>query len=382
MSEAVIALALLKTNWDLHHASYIDNFNLLTAECLRQSQDDVISGPALQAALRSRFGLNLPAHSVEVLLRRAKKQGFVERQHGVYRPRRDKLATLEVAAQREHIVRAQEEFSRGLQEYAKQSFDLLWTTEDTEQALHTYLSGNQLELLKSAEHQVLLSLPKRSSKSQRFVFAKYVNSLIETNAPQFESFQLVVEGNLLANALFLPDPGSVNRNFHKTRIYFDTRFLIHALGYTGESLQAPARELLSLLYETGADLRCFDHTIDEVKSILTGVAANLGSHGYMTGYGMTFDYFMSKGFSESDVHLLAARLEQDLETLRVSSREPPEDDSFRIDETELQAEIETEPRATGSADHLSGREWPVEAGRHAAQRPLARPPAARPPQHG
>lgn len=47
MSETTIALALLKANWDEYHKSYLDNFNLLTAECLRQSTHAVASAEQL-----------------------------------------------------------------------------------------------------------------------------------------------------------------------------------------------------------------------------------------------------------------------------------------------------------------------------------------------
>jgi hypothetical protein len=52
---------------------------------------------------------------------------------------------------------------------------------------------------------------------------------------------------MIADAIFLPDPGNAARKFRGTEVYFDTLFLLNALGYGGEAQREPCIELLNLL---------------------------------------------------------------------------------------------------------------------------------------
>ncbi len=60
-----------------------------------------------------------------------------------------------------------------------------------------------------------------------------------------------------------------------TNPHLDTPFLLNALGYGGEAQREACVELLDLLYETGADLRCFAHTRDEIRGVLEACASQV-----------------------------------------------------------------------------------------------------------
>lgn len=56
----LISLAMLKVHWHTRHKDYVDNFVPMVAECIRTSEHDVVSIPALQQEVRTAFGLRLP----------------------------------------------------------------------------------------------------------------------------------------------------------------------------------------------------------------------------------------------------------------------------------------------------------------------------------
>jgi hypothetical protein len=141
---------------------------------------------------------------------------------------------------------------------------------------------------------------------------------------------------MLANAIFLPDSGSVDRRFRNTEVYFDTSFLIYALGYAGQPRRDPCIELLNLLYETGAELRCFRHTYDEVQGALRACANRLARGAVQDAYGPSIEYFLAEGLTSSDVELIINRLERDLRSLRVKVEdEPPYIPKFVVNERGL-----------------------------------------------
>jgi hypothetical protein len=128
---------------------------------------------------------------------------------------------------------------------------------------------------------------------------------------------------MLANALFLTDTGEAARKFRNTEVYLDTPFLVDALGYSGKPRQTPCKELLELLYEAGAELRCFAHTLEEVRGILYSASSRLASGDLHARPGSCLEYFVSAGFEPSDVELLIVRLEADIEKLRIRVKSTP-----------------------------------------------------------
>lgn len=95
-------------------------------------------------------------------------------------------------------------------------------------------------------------------------------------------------------------------------------------------------ELLQLLYQAGADLRCFSHTLDEIRSSLIACAIRMERNQLADAYGPSIEYFVEKGLQPSEVRLRAEKIERDLEALRLKIVEkPPFDKEYMIDEQAL-----------------------------------------------
>ena len=60
MNPVIASLAILKVNYDEMHKDYVENFVPFFAECIRLSENDIVSTPDLQDDLRNRFGLVIP----------------------------------------------------------------------------------------------------------------------------------------------------------------------------------------------------------------------------------------------------------------------------------------------------------------------------------
>ena len=343
MNETTIALALLKANWDEHHKSYLDNFNLLTAECLRQSADDVASVAQLVHDLKSRFGLTVPRHIAEVLLKRASKTSLLTKQHGAYNINRDVVDNSDFDERRNRVAEAYETLVQKLANFAGETFNVEWSEQQAEGVLHDYLNANALDLVRATTRQSPMSLPSRASKSEKYILVSFVNKAIAEDLSSLAPLKMVVEGTILVSAIFLPNPADPGRRFKDTVVFFDTRFLLEALGHCGESLRDPSRQLLDLLTGHGARIACFEHTHDEVESVLKACAMGLSTQSLYPGSGSVFDHFLQKGFSESDVRLIMTTVKRDLEAIGIEVRRKPEyDERFAVDETRLQNFIESE----------------------------------------
>ena len=147
-----------------------------------------------------------------------------------------------------------------------------------ESALQAYLKKHELTPNIHRDQGSLLPDVDHIIGNIDLYVAAFVHHLVESCSSLLSYFETIVQGNMLANAIFLADPTSASCKFHKTEVYFDTPFLISTLGYAGEPRQAPCLELLHLLKDTDAQLRCFRHTLDEIRDILEHRAHDL-DHG-------------------------------------------------------------------------------------------------------
>lgn len=333
----LISLAMLKVHWDTRRKDYIDNFVPMVAECIRTSEHDVVSIPALQQEVRIAFGLRLPQHNLRIILNRIAKLGLIRSKDRAYFRDQEALRQLNFDVVQSSVVAMHEQLIASFRSFARERHQLDWTIEDTEKALHSYLETHAL--LDGTDGE---GSPKLAGEAEaaHFVAGAFVNHLRQDDPRGFEYLETIVKGDILATAIFLPDPSRAAQKFRKTSVYLDTSVLVFALGYTGESRAAPAREMLDLLYQAGADLRCFSHTADEIRSILTACAYRIERNQLVDSYGPSIEYFLERGFTASEIRIFIEKLEKNLAGLRVKIVDkPPFEADYMVDEQQLAEHI-------------------------------------------
>lgn len=322
-NQALISLAILKVNWDREQKDYLDNFLLIVAQSLIYLPQDAISLAELQGVIRSQFGLDLSQGALRTLLSRARKRGFVRQENKAYFRVPEKLKALEFQEIRRGVLSEHEALVSELTTFARETYNLEWSTDTAEEALLAYIAGSERRLLAASQASVLVVEPATSVPSADFVVAKFVQNAMEGKSRAFERLETIVKGSMLANAIYLHDAADSERRFRNTTVFFDTRFIISALGYAGAPRQDPCKELLTLLYETGAELACFSHTVDEVKGILNMCAQKIADGLTRGAYGESIEYFLQEGKTESDILWYLGRLDKDIQGLRIKIKDLP-----------------------------------------------------------
>ncbi len=348
MIRTTMSLALLKANWDLYRKSYIDNFVPILAECIRVSRDDVVSVTNLRDQLRADFGLEIPLGAVRTILNRTRRYGYVNLDNRVYKPNRKKLEELHFDKVRKQIESHHTDLVSKLRNFAEVRQKKNWNEQDAENAIERYLEENQLLLLIAVSHGTVIPEAKGAPLGgARYLVGEFIRYLQEHDEEGFGHLLTIVQGHMLANSIFLPDPGRVSKKFRATSIYLDTSVLMYALGYTGKQYEEPAKELFTLLYGTGADLKCFEHTADEIRGILYACSQIISTRDMRYAYGPSIDYFVTTGRTSSDIELLAAKLDDSLAHLKVTvTPKPPYDERYVINESGLEAKLGKEIRYT------------------------------------
>ncbi|WP_214630765.1 hypothetical protein [Paenibacillus agaridevorans] len=345
-TSVLVSLAVLKVNWDSNKKDYIHNFIPFIVECLKDTSSEVVSVPELKKQVEERFGLSFPHNVIIRLLARANKGKYVRKEYNAYYINREMVESSDINAVQQRVLTAHDAVITSFQQFCLNEHKADWSYEESESALIKYFDEEILQMLHVTHNRALIKISGSSPSNYKFIVASFIRKLQELNDPRMEYLEEVFKGNMLANALFVKDQGKVMQKFKKTTVYFDTAFLLFVLGYTGDSRREPSQELLNLLYETGADLKCFRHTVSEVKAILEGCAADLGGSGRnhydLTGFSLeSFEHFILRGKTDSDVRLLAEKIESSLELLRIKVIDTPsyDDHSSVNDEKGLEDSI-------------------------------------------
>lgn len=340
MSKTVLtSLAILKVNWDRLGIDYVENFIPFVIECARTSSDNVISLPTMQQMVSDKFGLRLPLNTLRMIIIRATKRGYFRRDSGVIYKVQEKCEALDFRRTKDAVENTYSRVITRLRQYANDLHGRSWSNIDAEKAILDFLGDNSLSLLFD-----LTEGRRRDSPSEggRFLVASFVEQAQGSDPALLDDLELLARGNLIANAMYLPDSGGIKKQFRNTFVYFDTSVIAYAAGFAGPNRAAPCQELMELLVQYGARLRCFKETRTELQGILDACAARLRTGQLRHAYGPTIEYFVESGKNASDLELMCARLPAKLRAMRIEVVDRPSFDEFeyQIDEKGFEDHLE------------------------------------------
>jgi hypothetical protein len=330
-------------DWELRQRDYIEAFVPMVVECIRVAEHDAIALKDIQNAVALRFGLTLPLNALRTVLHRAARHGYLRPEHGVYVRDTVRCASLSFADTETKVSRLHEHVVQALASYAQARFQSAWTPERAEGALLNFLASDDWQVVQAGVQGSPIIEPPAAPDSDNYIVGTFVYSSHASDPGMFEALETLAKGHMLANVLYLPDLGKVEQRFRDTRLYFDTTFLIYALGYAGDDRQAPCAELLEVLHEFGAELRCFEDTVEEVRGVLDACSNRVLYNQLATAYGPAIEHFLARGLSAGDIALLSANLPEKLAYLRIKVEDkPPYLRHYVIDELALQNHLQTE----------------------------------------
>lgn len=337
-NSAITSYAILKVNWEQpEQRDYIDNFVLIVAEAIRQLPHDTVVINDVQDQIKNHFHLDLPQNTIKSLLDRVKKRGYIQVKRGTFTRNHSALATLNFREIQQKVIEAHEALIKDLIAFASAPYNIIWSNDEAEEALQAYLQENQVELLTDllARTSIKTCQITHISHKNKYVIGKYIQHLQVTQSAKLEYLETVIKGNLLANSVCMTDPGTHQRRFKHTTVFLDSPLIIYALGYAGDPRKWPALELIDLLKKYGANLAIFRHSLDEIIGILTACAARIGRMQFRDSYGPSIEYFIEKGYSETDIMMFVHNLETNLSAIgiAISDRPPYSEHENIIDET-------------------------------------------------
>lgn len=335
-TDTLTSLAILKVNID-RGRDYLDYLRPFVLQVLADGQLEEISESTVTERIGQEFGLLVPPRTVQIVLRRLCKAKHLKREHDVYFP--INVPDPGINEARNQARQKIQETITGLVEYANQESQLSIDEAQATDAICLFLSKFDVSCLRMYLQETTIPEIADSKEADITLVGKYVLYLQEMDTNLFESFMIVVQGHMLANALLCPDLKS-SRNYRGVTFYLDTPLLVQLLGLEGKRKRQAIEELLRLLRELGGGISIFSHSREEFGRVLDGAAAKIDAP---DGRGGIVLEARRQGTTKSDLLLLATTVDDELLKNGIRLRRTPEYESrFQIDEREFEHALEDE----------------------------------------
>ncbi len=318
--QTLSSLAVLTVNWEQGH-DVIESFVPLIAAHLPSDEGRPVSAVDLQRELAEKVGIKIPMGALTAMLARCARHGYVRKIANVYHADSAKLATVDFHKTEAEALRKHQCLLDKLRAFAAERYEMEWSEADADRNVLNYLQEGSLSVLYAAIEGDPLPSFRPASRKTRHVISAFALHLSERDPEGFACLETVVKGHVLSGVLFYPSLGEVEARFTELDVYFDTPLVLSALGYAEEGIAAQATDLLDLLRELGAGLKCFHHTREEVVGVLEAIANSKRPGGYQSHDRHFFE--TNRAFSLSDVEEMIITIDATLETLGVEVVDTP-----------------------------------------------------------
>lgn len=335
--KTLTSLAILKVDLDEGRRDYIDYLQSFALHALHTHSPDPISDETLRDLLRQEFGLNVPTKGCQLVLRRLVKRGYLKKDGYIYTAEGE-LPSIDFDARRNSARHDIEAVYTRLVEFVRKEFELEWTNQIASNALLGFLSQFGIEFLRAYVFKTALPEVPATAPHDQYVISRFIQHLHSHSDPLFECVSILVKGQMYANALVCPDLESLEKKFNGVTFYLDTPLILNILSIQGKEEYSATQELLDLVARLRGRLAVFEHTIDEVKGILSFAERNLDNAAVE---GRVLREIRATGMKRSDLILLKENLVDTLNTHGIKAAKTPSYVAkYQISEAELHDAID------------------------------------------
>ncbi len=337
-SETLTSLAMLKVSIDMG-SDYLDYLRPFVLQVLVDQKPDPVTTTSVYEGLLKQFGLEIPERAVQIVLRRISRRYALQRESGVYRiagPLPDPgIAARKVEAERH--IRA---VVRDIISYSQATTKPLTSDDAAVTAICTFLGEFDVQCLRAFLRGTVIPALNGDEETDVVLVSHYLLELLEENPERFDSFMVIAQGNMLANALLCPDLQNAPKTYRGMEFYLDTPLLVRGLGLEGEPRRAAVMALITLLHNLGATVAAFHHSRDELRSVVMGAATHIDERNPRSAI---VAEARRAGTTKSDLLLLADQIDDRLDGANVVVRDTPAYTAkFQIDETAFEDVLEDE----------------------------------------
>lgn len=310
-SEALCSLAMLKVSIN-SGGDYLEYVRPYVIDVLANDRPEKISDVTVAAKLSDSCGLKIPPRTVQVILQRLAKDGFLVKRDGVFNCS-DDFPTSDLSAARADANRHISLIVNELVGFSRSTIGRVISEDEATESLVNFLSHFSIPCLRSYLRGTTLPEVGKDANWQLALVGHFVEAL-QAQPNLFNSFTMLMQGHMLANALLCPDLHSVTDSYVDVTFYLDTPLLIQLLGLEGEREEQAIKEVITLVQRLKGKVCYFSHTYDELTFSITGSAEFIDSY---KGRGTIVNEARKSGKQKADLIMIAGKAAELLESCGV-----------------------------------------------------------------
>lgn len=339
---ALVGYAVLRANYNASAPNYLDNFSPFVLSVLAESGKSYLERHIIAEAIRSEFGIEIPAMVISRLVRRTNREGLTQpvgtnaveiTPKGLQSA--PAIAT-EVTQYRSRQAELVQVFTDFVEAKHPDSRSLL--PSDVGASLAEYFDRHAVPLLDESLRGRIRA--KSAQPGIDFLVSSFVTELSLRDQTRFSYVVEAAKGAMLASVLLL-DTSTLADSLNDVTLIIDTPVLMDSLGFHGEVPQAAIGQVFELARIQGARLVAFDHNVTELEGILDSVSQSLrrGSLSRSTGAG--YLHFAEQGASPADLAVIQQQLPKSLAAIGLEVVARPNDYyEYGLDESKLETLIQ------------------------------------------
>lgn len=317
---ALISTAVLTAIWDDSHKDNIELIIPFVIDIIynKFKINEEIDEEYIIKQLKDKFCFNKFPHAVlKIVLNRMKRKKILKAENRKFilikdlktdaREFEDKLNVAKLDTSKVIVA---------ITKYLKNELENNITEKDAE-----IYFGNFISFYGYNAYENINSIKKIERKTDvtNYLIGEFICKENELNSEIFKLILRIIEGYMIANAIYLQIENDNKASLKKLNCYLDSPFLLRVFGYKTDEENESAKELYDLLIKYNASLKCFSHTFDEVKNILEYYKNNINKN-----KDITLEYFDKEKYSEGQVELVISSLEDTFEYYHISIVDTPD----------------------------------------------------------
>ncbi len=341
MSTATLtSLAILKVSAD-HRRDYLDYLWPFILQVLHDHRPEPISGHVVSNYIREGFGLEIPDRTINIVLKRIARRYSIKKEHGVYRIVGD-LPDPRLWQKKERAQRHISSVLQGLRRFSTGTINSIDNDHDAIDAICAFLAEFDVSCLRAYLRGTAIPSLEGRHQTDIVLVSDYVRYVQQANPERFDSFLILVQGHMLANALLCPDLQDAPATYRDVTFYFDTPLLVQQLGLDGKPQKDAINALVNLLARLGGRAAAFAHSRDELQRLVQRTAEYFDTP---QGRGGIVFEARRRGTTRSDLILIAESIDAELEKVGIKvDSTPPYIEDYQIDEQLFEEILEEKVR--------------------------------------
>ena len=317
---ALISTAVLTAIWDDSHKDNIELVIPFVSNIIfnKFKVNDLIDEEYIIRQLKEKFCFNKFPHAVlKIVLNRMKRRNVLKLENKKFILIKDLKNEAKEFEDRLNIAKLEtSKVISAITKYLKKELNDNIVESDAEIYFGNFISSYGYN---AYENINFVKKIERKTDVTNYLIGEFICRENEKNSDIFKLILRIIEGYMIANAIYLQIENDNKASLRKLNCYLDAAFILRVLGYKSDEENESAKELYDLLVKYGATINCFNHTFIEVRNILYYYKININENKEMT-----LEYFDKEKYSEGQVDLIISSLEDIFKDKRINIVDTPD----------------------------------------------------------